>query len=151
MTGVHRNPVPVFRATIRAIVLLAVACAASLTALAVAPVAPVAASGPDTVVESEAPPTSAPTDPTGPLGSTTSSTATDPDASGPETTDSETTETFAVIGADPDLDGGDVAIAAIIGLIGVLVLAAWWMVRRTDPDEEFGAPVDRGESGSDLL
>jgi hypothetical protein len=37
-----------------------------------------------------------------------------------------------VVGADPDPDTGDVALVAIVGLVLVLSLAAWWMARRDD-------------------
>lgn len=63
----------------------------------------------------------------------------------PETTEADVTTSVTetpseeLVGAEPDTDG-DVALIAIVGLVLVLSLAAWWMVRRDDerpvPDRE---------------
>lgn len=104
---------------------------------------PVAASTGTTATSSDgttsgAPETTAP-DPTG--------------TSEPETTDSEATTSVIetpseeLVGSEPDTDRGDVALIAVVGLVLVLSLAAWWMVRRDDE-----RPVaDREPPPTDLI
>lgn len=58
------------------------------------------------------------------------------DTTTPPTTDLDDVTTTGepidgLIGADPDPDSG-VALIAVVGLVVVLSLAAWWMVRRDD-------------------
>ena len=69
---------------------------------------------------------------------------------GPENTapaDSTVGSGDGLVGANPDPDTGDVALIAIVGLVVLLSLAAWWMVRR---DEERPVP-DPPAPPSDLI
>ena len=50
-----------------------------------------------------------------------------------------------LVGANPDPDTGDVALIAVVGLVVVLSLAAWWMVRRDDERPVSGAPPPSGD------
>ena len=56
-----------------------------------------------------------------------------------------------MVGADPDLDGGDVALIAIAGAIALLGIAAWWMSRRPDPDDPSRPMTTDDPTGSELL
>jgi hypothetical protein len=80
----------------------------------------------------------------------------DPSTTEPEPTDTEpadteptdtgapgTTADLGIIGANPDTDAGDVALIAVVGLVVVLGLAAWWMARR---DHDDSGPPDTHHS-----
>lgn len=84
---------------------------------------------------------------------------TEPDDTTPETTEPvdtepETTEaTGGLVGAgDPDgeLDALYVTLA-IIGFVGLLAVASWWMVRRDDPDAEPMPPRDPESPTGELI
>ncbi|WP_040493197.1 hypothetical protein [Ilumatobacter nonamiensis] len=71
---------------------------------------------------------------------------TDPPGTEPADTTTDTAADLGVIGADPDVDGGDVAVIAVVGLVAVLGVAAWWMTRRRDPDDARSAPSATSDS-----
>jgi hypothetical protein len=136
---------------------LAVAVAVSVAAW----VAPSAASArqhvwsvaPDSTVDGS--PGTAP-EPTASEPSTPEPTAPDstPATSEPDTPTSQSQENDELVGAgnpDSDVDSTTAAIA-VVGFVLLVALAAWWMVRRTDPDAE-PMPRRHPETGppSDLL
>ena len=73
-----------------------------------------------------------------------------PETAPEETEPADTTATTigasgGFVGAEPDPDVGDVALAAIVGLVLVLGVAAWWMVRRDDERPVPDPPPPSGE------
>jgi len=73
-----------------------------------------------------------------------------PETATEETEPADTTATTigpsgGFVGADPDPDVGDVALAAVVGLVLVLSVAAWWMVRRDDERPVSDPPPPPGE------
>ena len=85
--------------------------------------------------------------PTSDPGTTMPADTTPSDTTPTDTTPADTTPPATLVGVDPDLVGGDVALVAVVGLVVVLSLAAWWMVRRKDE----GPVPDPPSSSGDLI
>lgn len=106
-------------------------------ALVLVVVATLAVLGAPFAVTASTPPTAAPADVESP--GVTASPTTDPADTAPDTSPETAPDTTigagpvdTLVGADPDPEVGDVALVAVVGLVVVLSLAAWWMARRDD-------------------
>jgi hypothetical protein len=126
---------------------MAAACAAALAVLVVL----IPGSQPTLAASTSPATTTLRSEPAPADTATTDTDTTGPEPTGPEPTDTtptdtgapETTADLGIIGANPDTDAGDVALIAVVGLVVVLGLAAWWMARR---DHDDAGPPDGHET-----